>query len=40
MIGLPLATWTRLIVWLAVGLVIYFTYGHQRAVVSTAVSGD
>jgi len=40
MIGLPLATWMRLIVWLAIGLVIYFAYGHQRAVVTTAVSGD
>ena len=40
MVGLPLATWTRLIVWLAVGLVIYFTYGHQRAIVTTAISND
>jgi APA family basic amino acid/polyamine antiporter len=31
MLGLPLATWTRLIVWLVVGLIIYFGYGHQRA---------
>jgi len=40
MVGLPLATWTRLIVWLAVGLVIYFTYGHQRAIVTTVISND
>src|SRR6201995_2223128 len=26
MIGLPLATWLRLVVWLAIGLIIYFSY--------------
>jgi basic amino acid/polyamine antiporter, APA family len=31
MLGLPWATWERLIVWLALGLVIYFTYGRRRA---------
>lgn len=32
MAGLPLATWIRLFVWLAIGLVIYFMYGrfHSR----------
>lgn len=40
MIGLPFATWMRLIVWLAIGLVIYFVYGHQRAAVTTAAPGD
>jgi len=32
MLGLPLATWTRLVVWLAIGLVIYFGYGHRHCV--------
>ena len=31
MSGLPLATWIRLFVWLAIGLTIYFTYGRSRA---------
>ena len=31
MSGLPLATWIRLFVWLAVGLTIYFAYGRFRA---------
>ena len=33
MLGLPLATWIRLVVWLAIGLAIYFSYGHPRSVV-------
>src|SRR5580704_15891396 len=31
MLSLPLETWIRFIVWLAVGLVVYFAYGHKRA---------
>lgn len=36
MSGLPLATWIRLFVWLAVGLAIYFGYGRARASASRA----
>jgi APA family basic amino acid/polyamine antiporter len=31
MMGLPLATWIRLVVWLFVGLVVYATYAARRA---------
>jgi len=31
MCGLPLDTWVRLAVWLAIGLVIYFTYSAKRS---------
>ena len=31
MTGLPLPTWIRLFVWLAIGLVIYFSYGRFHA---------
>ncbi|HST07137.1 MAG TPA: amino acid permease [Gemmatimonadaceae bacterium] len=31
MSGLPLPTWIRLFVWLAIGLTIYFSYGRMRA---------
>ncbi len=31
MSGLPVATWLRLIIWLAAGLFIYFAYGRRHA---------
>ncbi len=31
MMTLPFATWLRLLAWLAIGLVIYFTYSKARA---------
>jgi basic amino acid/polyamine antiporter, APA family len=31
MVGLPAATWERLVVWLGVGLILYFTYGRRYA---------
>jgi len=30
MMGLPLLTWIRFVVWLVIGLVIYMTYSRKR----------
>ncbi|HYV88561.1 MAG TPA: amino acid permease C-terminal domain-containing protein, partial [Candidatus Polarisedimenticolia bacterium] len=31
MVSLPLETWVRFFAWLAIGLVIYFTFGRHRS---------
>jgi APA family basic amino acid/polyamine antiporter len=31
MVSLPQTTWIRLVVWLVIGLAVYFTYGRLRA---------
>ena len=31
MLGLPRATWARLIIWMAIGFVVYGGYGHRRS---------
>jgi APA family basic amino acid/polyamine antiporter len=31
MLSLPWATWERLIIWMAIGIVFYFTYGYRRS---------
>jgi APA family basic amino acid/polyamine antiporter len=31
MLGLPRATWERLIIWMALGIFIYFAYGFRRS---------
>ena len=39
MSGLPGATWERLIVWLIIGLLIYFTYGRTHSRLARAEAG-
>jgi APA family basic amino acid/polyamine antiporter len=34
MLGLPLATWLRLIVWMLLGLILYSAYGRRHSKVS------
>jgi APA family basic amino acid/polyamine antiporter len=31
MVALPATTWERLVIWLALGLIVYFAYGRRNA---------
>jgi APA family basic amino acid/polyamine antiporter len=31
MLGLPKATWERLIIWMVIGVAVYFGYGIRRS---------
>ncbi len=39
MYGLPIDTWARLIVWMALGLAIYFLYGRRHSAVQRRLEG-
>ncbi len=40
MVFLPRDTWIRLIVWLIIGMVIYFTYGRHHSKVQNMVTDE
>jgi APA family basic amino acid/polyamine antiporter len=40
MLGLPRATWERLFIWMAVGLVVYAVYGYRHSRLRTAAQGS
>jgi APA family basic amino acid/polyamine antiporter len=37
---LPWVAWERLLIWLAIGMVIYFVYGRRHSVVQRRLAGD
>ena len=37
MIGLPVATWERLVIWLVIGLAVYFSYGRWNALAGAVI---
>jgi APA family basic amino acid/polyamine antiporter len=39
MMSLPIENWIRFIVWLAIGMVIYFTYSRRRSALNAASGG-
>ena len=39
MIGLPRATWERLILWMAIGITFYFAYGYRKSRLRAEIAG-
>ena len=39
MLFLPWETWLRLVAWLVLGLVIYFSYGHRHSLLAGRKAG-
>jgi APA family basic amino acid/polyamine antiporter len=40
MFSLPAANWWRLLVWMAIGFTIYFTYGRQHSILGKELRGE
>jgi APA family basic amino acid/polyamine antiporter len=40
MFSLPAANWWRLLVWLMIGLVIYFSYGRRHSLLGKELRGE
>src|SRR5207237_270179 len=40
MLFLPVATWLRLVIWLVLGLCIYFLYGRRHSTIGKALRGQ
>ncbi|MGW5260697.1 amino acid permease [Microbispora sp. NPDC004025] len=40
MLNLPVETWIRFFVWMAIGAAVYFLYGHRRSRVATTTPGE
>jgi APA family basic amino acid/polyamine antiporter len=38
--GLPVLTWIRFVIWLVVGLAIYFLYGAQKSRLHREATGE
>jgi basic amino acid/polyamine antiporter, APA family len=36
MLNLPVVTWVRFLIWMALGLILYFAYGMRRAKLSVS----
>jgi APA family basic amino acid/polyamine antiporter len=40
MVSLPRDTWLRLIIWLIIGMAVYFFYGRHHSRVQAVVNGN